>query len=466
MRLNVCGAVGLAALCGASLGMASSRALAQAEDTSGLPASSIARSFPGNGDPGGGRAALAARGITYGLNYTGEVFGVASGGIRRGSTYSGLLEGIVDVDLEKLAGWRGLTFHTSAFQIHGRGITASHVGSLNAISNIEATAATRLFELWLEQELVKDTVSVRLGQMRVDYDGEFLNSQTAGLFLNANFGWPPLTAVNLPSGGVSYPLAGMGVRVKYKPSESLTLLGAVFNDDPAGVCASEDPQVCNDNGLKFRMKDDPFVIAEAQYRYSGGNAPTGQIKVGGFVDFARFDHQRRDADGLSLADPMSSGIARRLRGDHGLYAVIDQQLYRPASNAGESGGIFAFGRIAGMPSDRNEVDFTVDGGLLFRGMVPRRPGDELGLGFAFNRISRGAVGLDRDTLALTDEPTPVRSNELLFELTYKAKIVEGLYLQPDLQYIWRPGGGAADPNRPDRRIDDALVLGLRGGISY
>lgn len=435
----------------------------------GIPESSIAKNFSDKLDPHGVRAALAQRGITYGLNYAGEVFGVADGGIRSGSRYSGLLELVFDADLEKLGGWRGLSFHSSAYQIHGRGISLEHVGLLNGVSNIEATPSTRLFELWLEQDLVKDKLTVRFGQMRVDYDGEFINSQTAGLFLTTTLGWPVFLGSNLPSGGVTYPLAGMGARVKYTPNDKWTVLAAVFNDDPVGPCDG-DPQVCNNDGLKFRLQDAPFIIGEVQYKYSDNKEPgslKGQVKLGALVDLGKFEDQRFSSDGLSLADPLSNGLARRLNTNRGVYGVIDQQLYRSTrKGAGENDGITAFGRIAGLPADRNLVEFAFDAGLRFSGMVPGRPSDEFGIAVGYNRISGSVAGLDRDAIVLTGAVTPVRSSELIAELTYKAQLAEGWTLQPDLQYIWQPGGNAADPKDPSKSIDNALVLGLRSTVNY
>src|SRR6478609_1210202 len=69
-------------------------ALAQdSAPANGIPAKSIAVILPQNGDPDGSRKALAARGITYELNYVGEVQGNVSGGVSRGVTYIGRLEG-------------------------------------------------------------------------------------------------------------------------------------------------------------------------------------------------------------------------------------------------------------------------------------------------------------------------------------------------------------------------------------
>lgn len=305
--------------------------------------------------------------------------------------------------------------------------------------------------------------------MRVDYDGEFINSQTAGLFLTTTLGWPVFLGSNLPSGGVTYPLAGMGARVKYTPNDKWTLLGAIFNDDPVGPCAG-DPQVCNDDGLKFRMQDSPFVIGEVQYKYSDNKEPgtlKGQVKLGAFADLGTFEDQRFSADGLSLADPMSNGIARRLHANRGIYGVVDQQLYRPTrKDAGENDGVIGFARIAGLPADRNLVDFSFDAGLRFSGMVPGRPSDEFGVAVGYSRISSSVSGLDRDAAFFTGSDGPVRTGEVVAEVTYKAQLAQGWTLQPDLQYIWQPGGNAADPNEPSKPIDNALVLGLRSTVNY
>ena len=90
-----------------SFGAATS-ALAEEEKVSkeGIPNPSIATSLPDKGDPDGVRASLAAKGVTYGINYIGEVWG-NTGGLRQGATYDGRFEGILDADLEKLWGLKG-----------------------------------------------------------------------------------------------------------------------------------------------------------------------------------------------------------------------------------------------------------------------------------------------------------------------------------------------------------------------
>ena len=432
----------------------------------GIPNPSIATSLPKQGDPFGSRAALAGIGITFAINYGGEVFGVTSGGIKRGSRYTGQLETAVDIDFDRIAGWKGLTFHTNAFQLHGRGVSNSHLGIFDPVTNYEATPSTRLFEVWFEQAILDKELSVRFGQMRVDYDGEFVNSTTAGLFISASFGWPSFLGSNLPSGGVTYPIIAPGIRLKVQTGK-LTVLLAVYNDDPAGPCDG-DPQFCNNDGLKFRLRDNPFVIGEVQYKYGDSKIAgelNGQIKIGGFIDFGKFEDKRFGTDGLSLADPLSNGIARRYHQNQGVYAVIDQQIYRPAGSKGDD-GIFAFGRVAGLPGDRNTIEFAFDAGLRFSGFIPRRSNDEFGVAFGFNKVASSLSGLDRDTSRFTGASGPVRDSEAVAELTYKAQIMPGLIIQPDIQYIWHPGGKAADPNNPSKPVSDAIVLGVRSVVNY
>lgn len=183
-------------------------------------APSIATSLPPSlADPGGVRSSLEAAGIIYSLTYIGEVLGNARGGIRRDTVYQGRLDVQLDADLEKLAGVRGLTSHTNFFQIHGRGLSGCCLENLLTVSGIEALPATRPFELWFEQKLLDDKVTVRAGQLSADT--EFLVSQYGGLFVNATFGWPAITAANLSSGGPAYPLATPGVR-KLAPTEQFS----------------------------------------------------------------------------------------------------------------------------------------------------------------------------------------------------------------------------------------------------
>ena len=61
---------------------------------------------------------------------------------------------------------------------------------------------------------------------------------------------------------------------------------------------------------------------------------------------------------------------------------------------------------------------------------------------------------------LAGPPTPVRNYEAVIELSYKAAVRPGWWVQPDLQYVFNPGGNVENPNGSGV-ISSALVLGLR-----
>jgi porin len=432
----------------------------------GITLPSIATSMPNNGDPGGLRKWLSERGFTYSLDYTSDIMSNVSGGLRRGTVYMGKLEAIVDADLGKIAGLNGLSFHANAFQIHGNGgISRDLVGNFETISNIEALPTTRLSEIWLEQKFLDGKASVRFGQLAADQ--EFFISDFSIFFANSD--WPAITKQDLPSGGPAYPLSTPGVRVKIEPTTGLTFLAALFNGDPSGP-GPGDPEQKNRYGLNFRIQDPPFLIAEAQYRYNQGKTDTGLstiIRLGAWHHFGLFDDQRFGTDGLSLANPLSNGMPRQLRGDDGIYGIIDQQIYRPAG-APPDGGIGVFSRISASPSDRNFVSFYLDGGIVFTGMLPHRPDDKFGATFLYSKVSDQLAALDQDRVIYTGIVQPVRDYELTMELAYMWQIIPGWTVQPDFQYVWHPGGNVPDPTvvSPLLPIKNAAIFGVRTFIRY
>jgi porin len=451
-QVRVLGAVCLVAA------LVSAQANAQeVPDENGITSPSIATSLPNNGDPGGVRKRLAEHGITYNLIYTNDVLSNVAGGIKRGTIDQGKLEAQITVNFDKISEWKGLTFYANGFQIHNTGrIRRDYVGGMNTIAAIEAVPSTRLSELWFEQKFWGDKAAIRVGQLVAD--NEFFNSEASQMFLQSD--WPTITAVNLPSGAPAYPLSTPGIRLKVDPNQNLSVLLAMFNGDPAGP-GPGDEQLRDRYGLNFRVSDPPLFMGEVQFKNnrekdSKGLATT--LKLGGWLHTGTFNDQRFGIDGLPLADPMSLGIPRKYRGNGGAYAVIDQQLYRPAG-APADGGITVFGIGSVTQSDRNLVDVFVSGGIVFAGMVPGRPDDRFGASFVYARFSDSVRGFDMDQIALAGLPLTPRDYEFNLELTYVAQIIPGWTVQPDLQYIRHPTVG-------DHPNPDAKVVGVRSVWRY
>ena len=232
------------------------------------------------------------------------------------------------------------------------------------------------------------------------------------------------------------------------------------------------------------MTDPPLFIGELEYGYDKDKSAAGlpgTIKLGAWYHAGHFDDQRFREDGLSLANPASSGVARRLRGNLGLYGIIDQMVYRvPKSELDEGRGISVFARLSVSPPDRNLISFYADAGITFEGPLDSRPGDSFGIGFGYAQISPATRGLNQDVrqFSITTGTNPstgiytgpalsVRSSEAVVEVTYQAEITRGWTIQPDFQYIVRPGGGISNPrDRNDARVKNAAVFVLRTTIRY
>jgi porin len=415
------------------------------------------------GDWGGARSYLERLGVTFTFSYTNDFLANVSGGIKTGSVLIGIFQPQVDLDLQKLMGWEGDRIHIHGLVTHGPFFSSTYLGNILAVSNLEAGPVARLYALWYEHNAPDDRWSVRAGLMLGD--SQFLQSDTAANFINNGISWPTFLAGNLPASGPAYPLPAPGIRVRVKPRDDVAFQAAVFSGDPSGGDGSNLAAPLP-TGTVFSFRGGAFVIAEASYLPNQGKDATGlpgAYRIGAWYHTSsRFFDQRFDDAGLSLANPQSTGIPFRHTGDGGIYGVIDQTLYRVPGT--DDQGLSAFLRAGGVPNDRNLINFYADGGLLYKGPMPGRPDDKVGIAFAYAHIGDNARGLDADTALFGNFFFPVRSSETMIEMMYQAKLRPWWTLQPELQYIIRPGGGVLNPDGSLR--PNAWVIALRSTLNF
>jgi porin len=405
------------------------------------------------------------KGVKFALSYVSDTLGNVSGGIHRQLTYEGRLNGAIDLDLARIAGWQGLSFHANVFQIHGRGLSRNDIDNLMPVSSIEALATTRLYEAWFEQRWASDKYSLRAGQLAAD--AEFFTTRYSDPFINASYGWPAILAINLPSGAPSPPLSSVGARFKALVTDSITSLSAVFNGDPAGP-GPDDPQSRDRYGLNFRVNDPPLFLQEFQYAWNqakDAKGLPGTFKLGGWYHGGLFADQRFAANGFSQAAPGASPDPAQIRSDYGVYGVIEQMVKR-FSGDDDARGIGTFLRVSTTPSDRNLIDFYADSGISIIGLDDKRPHDKIGLGFAYARISGRARDLDRDYEALGAMNRPVRDYEGLLTVSYLAEIKTGWTVLPTFQYIIHPGGGYVFDAGVPKPIANTAALGVRSVLKF
>ncbi len=226
------------------------------------------------GDVGGLRTLLGNYGITLGLTDSENLLGNLTGGVKQGSTMQGVTTATLDVDLGKAVGLQGGAFHASALQIHGQQLSPAYLDDLQTANGNEAENATRLWELWYDQQFFKNTFDVKIGQQSID--NEFMISTGSSLFVNTAAGWPLIPTEDLFGSGPAYPLSSLGVRLRGAPSSNVTILAGVFDDNPGGGAFTDDAQQLDASGTRFNLNSGALFIAEVQYatKLRGLAAPT------------------------------------------------------------------------------------------------------------------------------------------------------------------------------------------------
>jgi len=114
-------------------------------------------------------------------------------------------------------------------------------------------------------------------------------------------------------------------------------------------------------------------------------------------------------------------------------------LWKEPGSDDEPQGLGLFLQYGWSPPDRNSITSYFGTGVTYRGLVPRRDLDLLGLGLASAGFS------EADT-----------TREDVVELFYRAQVNDWATIQPDLIYIASPSGTG----------NDAFLVGLRTEIVF
>lgn len=357
---------------------------------------------------------LENRGITPYATYLGEIFTNHSGGISNGSAWAGLLDVGVELDLEKLVGWKGASFFANAFYFQGNDVSGNRVGDFNAVSNLYTDTSFNFYNIFLQQAFGEGDSFFKIGQIALD--DNFMVSEPALLFLNAGFGPLPVQSGN--TAAPIYALAAPGALINIEPDSPYFFRAGIYTGD-AG------PANSSNRGFDWRIGGSAgwMLMAEGGIKY--GKNQASNFKVGGGYhtgDFERF------SDGAT-----ESGL-------YFLYAVLDHQIISP--DIGTSLDFFLRAGIA--PQDEiSAVTAYAEGGLVARSVFLED--DALGMATSWTNFS--------DDFVLSEGG---ETSEIVIELTYQAPVTDKIVIQPTLQYIIDPQGSG----------EDAFLTGLRAEFSF
>lgn len=344
--------------------------------------------------------------------YTAETIANVSGGLRRGARYLDNLDIIFEADLVAAVGWEGAQLHLYGLYNNGKSISAL-AGDAQAVSNIETgTRAFRLYEAWIDQK-IGSAASLRVGLY--DLNSEFDALDAAGLFVGSAHGIGTdisQTGLNGPS---IFPSTSLAARLEVKPAKDWVIRAAMLDGVPGN------PDRPKRTTVRLGKGNGALLIGEVDAPVAGGRLLFGHWRY--TASFDTHDGGRDDGN---------AGFY--VRGEAPLLSDDDREL-AAFFRLGTAGGRF------------NMFDRFASAGIKLAGFVPNRADDEIGLAVAAAFTSRGY------RLA-----NGAGDSEVVGELTYRAQLTPWFALQPNIQYVGNPG---ADP-----AISDALVVGLRGEMSF
>lgn len=323
----------------------------------------------------GDRSALEEEGVVLDAGLVTDAFLETEEG---GGSVDALLRLGVDADLERLLDWPGASARAGALWLEGEGLVEEEIGTLTNPSNINGLDELRIFDAWIQQDLLDGDVSVRAGLLAADE--EFMVSEPALLFVNSTFGPPGSLTTNLPM--PVYPVAAPGARARVSGGAGYVQAG-VFDGEPGG-------EEFNDTGVRLRWDDSEgtLSILEAGVSWEGGTLKAGALYHGGH--FTRLE----------------TGSDRSAT--HGVYAGVDHEFVE---------GLAGFVRWTWSPSEWSPVPHYVDAGL----------------------VALGKIGLAVGWLEMSDD-LPGHSREIVFEATWREEVAPWWSVQPDAQVILDPGG--------------------------
>lgn len=373
----------------------------------------------------------ACRGYGVAVSYLGEEWWNAAGGLRTDDTWLDNLDLAVTAAPGSL-GVPGLAGRLVVLRNNANELSAPIVGDLQIASNIDAPAAWRLYEAWVEWSPgTPGRFSVRAGIYAADQ--EFIVTPTGAIFLHS----APGTNTEYASAGLIgppiFPLSGWAVRLAGAFGDGGYWLAAVMDGVPGN------PDDISDFHYRWQGRDGALLQGEAGV--TGGR--WNKVAIGAWTYSTELESQAAGTDGNPLTDDWETGA----------YALADLEI--ASGRFGELSGYVQGGIHTDGFARRGRFNaFTrfLGAGVTWGGFLAARSGDQMGLMVA-SAWTSDALRDDR-----ADEGLATDARETALELTYRAHITDWLAIQPDLQYIINPG---VDPG-----LGNALVVGVRFEMTF
>lgn len=386
------------------------------------------------GDWDGKRTELAQQGIKFEANILTDTAYLAEGGRNEGAdplTSAQLWLG-TQLDMEKLAGWDGVTVRAVATARQGQSTSVRDLqGNAPHMANVQGTFGrgnqdSRLSELSIEKTFKDQGLSIKAGRLGLGMDFNVMACDFASTaFCAAQMGkWQGNIWMNTP-------VSQWGARVKQQLNPEVAVQVGVYEFNPDNGNGKAEGQGWS---LDTDHADGVTIPAEVVWTpKSLINGLPGSYRVGGMYNTADDIANQKDI-------ATGEGKNRTFAG----WLAIEQQL---TSTGSGRQGLHSFANFTWHDRDTNKVDNSQQIGVKYIGLADSQPNDILGLAVNRVHINDRIKNLNSDASA-----------EYNIELNYSYNATKWLMLRPNLQYVVNPGSS--------NQVDNALVLGLTTRVIF
>ena len=419
------------------------------------------------GSWGGLRDDMAKKGVTFDVDVYSMPQAITSGGKNAESGFWGNAVATLNVDTGKAGLWPGGFFKVQTVSSFGDSI-ARDTGAM-VPANITWMLPTVEEDTGLQEftytQFFSQQFGAFVGKINSIAPTNVLHGDYHTGFMN--------TALNLPLAMAMVPLSAYGGGALYLPSHDITLAGMVL--DPNGTIMDDD--------LGHLFNDGVMVLGSADLK----------VKPWGLLGHQNVTFSWSNEERLSLVqDP--SNIASHLLAAHypllgnpgpilseilakhpvpipipplplnqesETWAAVysfEQFLWQPAGDPKR--GIGAFFSAGVSDGKANPIKYSYSLGLVGKGIVPGRPQDDFGIGWARTEFSDDFVPYLRSTFDLGLD------HEDAIELYYNASVTPWLNVTPSLQIISPALNKAVDSSGNLKELDTTYVAGVRVGIRF
>ncbi|MFW7269289.1 carbohydrate porin [Gluconacetobacter sp. Hr-1-5] len=408
------------------------------------------------GDWQGMQPWLRNRGIHVAADVHEELAGNFRGGRRQGVTNAGQVGVEVDIDWTKFIGLPNFWTHTMIVNGHGRSLSSQYIGNVAAVQQIygsRGNVVAHLVYMYGESAFFHNRVDISAGWLPV---GSFFASTILECnFMNVSICGNPAPSKYTQS-DLDWPSGNLGVVLRIRPTLRTYVTGGLFAVSPHAYSGGISGWSWAQDGLG-KLTTPVEVGWTPEF---GKDRLLGHYKAGYGYDNSHYNDLYEDIHG----DPwVATGLpARKQSGRSSAWIIANQMVMR--NGPGATNGLILLGGYMYTSGHTTAMNHHLWAGAIETGASWGRPLDTIGISYGWLQMSRSAT-LQQEAsqaLGLPFQSNPwgpvygVQTHENVYEAFYNINVVNCVSLQPDFQFIQRPGATST--------IHDAAVMALQFNI--